>query len=207
MAAIQRAPGSFAAEGAYDCQRMHRLPKALLWLGGVVLALPFLAFAAYDVAVFQPRQPEVLSLLAGASPAEQSPPETLRRVLLVSYSDRLSVEVSKLLIRQLKVVPPRGGNIRWHATGAAWQALVALHLTEREQTTLFLTLSPMGDGIRGFSAASPAVVGVPLGEVSLEQGARLVEVSQAPARYLANPARLAQDARALAERASAASTR
>ena len=86
-------------------------------------------------------------------------------------------------------------------TGALWGGLVKLHLSESEQTTLFLALSPMGHNVQGFSKASTAVVGVPLSAVSLEQAARLVTVGKAPSIYLNNPERLARHSEALAQRA------
>ena len=60
--------------------------------------------------------------------------------------------------------------------GVLWWALVALHLSDQEQNTLFLSLAPMGVKERGFSAASRAMFGVPLSALSIEQAATLAAI-------------------------------
>ncbi len=180
---------------------MRRGPKVLLSLIVALVLAPFVAFAAYDVIAFQPRVPDIRRLLAAAAPEEKSPPDSIRRVLRVSYPDHFNSHVAKLLLQELNAAPTGGGMLRWHTTGALWAGLVKLHLSEPEQTTLFLVLSPMGNDVQGFSKASTAVVGVPLSAVSLEQAARLVTVGKAPSIYLNDPERLARQSQALAQRA------
>ena len=180
---------------------MQRALMIVLWLIFALLAAPFVAFAAYDLTTFQPRIPDIGRLLAEAAPEEKAPPDSIRRVLRASYPEHFSGLVAKLLLHELNAVPTDGNMLRWHLTGAAWWALVQLHLTEAEQMTLFLALSPMGNNTKGFAEVSTAVVGVPLNAVSLEQAARLVTIGKAPSLYLSNPERLARHSEALALRA------
>jgi hypothetical protein len=180
---------------------MRRTLKLLLWLILALLAAPFVAFAAYDLIAFQPRMPDIRRLLAQAAPEEKAPPDSIRKVLRVLYPEHFSSLVARLLLQELNAVPTGSGMLRWHLTGATWWALVELHLSEPEQTTLFLTLSPMGNDIKGFAKVSTAVVGVPLSAVSREQAARLVTVGKAPSIYLSDPERLTHHSNALAQRA------
>ena len=180
---------------------MRRGPKILLWVVVALVLAPFVAFAAYDVVVFQPRVSDIRGLLAAAATEEKSPPDSIRRVLRVSYSDHFSPHVARLLMQELHAEPAGGGMLWRHLSGALWAGLVKLHLSEPEQITLFLALSYMGNDVKGFSKASTAVVGVPLSAVSLEQAARLVTVGKAPAIYLKSPERLQRQSEALAQRA------
>ena len=180
---------------------MRRGANLLLWLILALVAAPVVWFAAYDVLVFQPRTAEIRRLVAAAAPEEKSPPTSIRRVLRVSYPNQLSAHVARLLLGELETEPTGSSMLWWQAKTAVWTGLVDLHLSESDQTTLFLTLSPMGNGVRGFSKASTVVVGVPLNTVTLEQAARLVTVGRAPSLYLNNSERLMQQSEALAQRA------
>ena len=73
---------------------MRRGLKVLLWLVPALVLAPFVAFAAYDVVVFQPRMSGIRSLVAAASPEEKSPPDSVRRVLRVSYSNDFTGHVA-----------------------------------------------------------------------------------------------------------------
>jgi hypothetical protein len=179
---------------------MRRGPKILLWLIPALIAAPIVWFGAYDVVAFQPRTAEIRRLVAAAAPEEKSPPASIRRVLRVSYPNQLSSHVARLLLEELDAEPIGRSMLWWHTRRAVWTGLVDLHLSMSDQTTLFLTLSPMGNNVRGFSKASTAVVGVPLSTVSVEQAARLVTVGKAPSMYLNNPERLTQQSEALAQR-------
>jgi membrane peptidoglycan carboxypeptidase len=53
---------------------------------------------------------------------------------------------------------------------------VWLHLSEREQITLIASRSYMGQGMRGYSAASQALFNRPLALLSLEEAATLVAI-------------------------------
>jgi hypothetical protein len=179
---------------------MRRGATLRVWLILALVAAPIVWFVAYDVIAFQPRTAEIRRLVAAAAPEEKSPPDSIRRVLRVSYPNQLSSHVARLLLEELDAEPMGSSMLWWHARRAAWTGLVDLHLSESDQTTLFLALSPMGNNVRGFSKASTAVVGAPLSTVSVEQAARLVTVGKAPSIYLNNPERLTQQSEALAQR-------
>lgn len=180
---------------------MTRLRQRILYALAALVGAPLLALASYDLFVFQPYRPDIDKLIARASSAERTPPEPLRRVLRVSYEDRLAGHVAKQLLVELGAASPSETKLGWHATNGLWWLLSKVHLSEAQRTTLFLSLSYMGNDQRGFERASPGIVGVPLAEVSVEQAARLVTVGKSPQIYLANRHRLAQSAGRLAERA------
>lgn len=181
---------------------MRRGAKVLARLILTLVLVSLVSFAAYDAIVFQPRVPDIRRLLAAAAADEQSPPDSILKVLRTSYPDHLSAHVARLLQRELAAERTERGMTRWHMEAILWAGLVNLHLIESEQVTLFLALSPMGDKVRGFSRASMGVVGVPLGAVSVDQAARLVTLCKAPSVYLKDPDRLARQAEALARRAN-----
>ena len=110
------------------------------------------------------------------------------------------MHVAKQLLLELNGESASGSQIRWHATNLLWWLLAEVHLSEAQRTTLFLSLSYMGNNQRGFERASPNIVGVPLAEVSVDQAATLVTVGKSPAIYLGDRERLAQSSRRLAER-------
>lgn len=181
--------------------RFHqRIFYALAALVGALL----LALASYDLLVFQPRRPDIDKFIARASSSEKVPPEPLRRVLRISYEDRLAWHVTRQLLLELDAASPGGSTIGWHATNVLWCLLSQIHLSEAQRTTLFLSLSYMGNDQRGFERASPNIVGVPLAEVSVDQAATLVTVGKSPEFFLANREKLAQISGRLAERAKSA---
>ncbi len=79
---------------------MRRTLKLLLWLIVALLAAPFVAFAAYDLIAFQPRMPDIRRLLAQAAPEEKAPPDSIRKVLRVSYPEHVSSFVARLLLQR-----------------------------------------------------------------------------------------------------------
>ncbi|MCZ8077361.1 MAG: transglycosylase domain-containing protein, partial [Paucibacter sp.] len=181
---------------------MTRLHQRILYALAAFVLVPLLALASYDLFVFQPYRPDIDKLIARASSSEKKPPEPLRRVLRISYEDRLAWHVAKQLLLELDAASASGSKIGWHATNVLWWLLSQVHLSEAQRTTLFLSLFYMGNDQRGFERASPGIVGVPLAEVSVDQAATLVTVGKSPAAYLANRERLAQSAGRLAERAN-----
>jgi hypothetical protein len=166
-----------------------------------LVLMPLLALASYDLFVFQPYRPDIDKLIARASNSEKTPPETLRRVLHVSYGDRLAWHVAKQVLLELDASNASGRKLGWHATNVMWWLLCRIHLSEAQRTTLFLSLSYMGNNQRGFERTSPSIVGAPLANVSIDQAATLVTVGKSPDFFLADRERLAQSAGRLAERA------
>lgn len=180
---------------------MTRLRQRVLFALAALVGAPLLALASYDLLVFQSYRPDIDKLIARAGSSEKTPPEPLRRVLRVSYQDRLAGQVARQLLAELDAALPSRGKLGWHATSGLWWLLCEVHLSEAQRTTLFLSLSYMGNDQRGFERASPSIVGVPLAEVSVDQAATLVTVGKSPTSYLSNRDRLAQSAGRLAERA------
>jgi hypothetical protein len=180
------------------------LLRLILLFPGALVVVATTAVLAYDLFAFQPHRPDIDKLLAQAGADERAPPESLTRVLQVAYAGNIDDHVARQLAQELLLEPARGNKLRWHGTNLLWSLLIKAHLSKRERDTLFLSLSYMGNGQRGFQQASTSIVGVPLAEVSLSQAATLVTVGKSPASYLANPQRLAQSAGHLAERAASA---
>jgi hypothetical protein len=173
--------------------RPHKVKRAIRWSVYLLLSVCgaiALAIAFYDLVAFQPYRSEINKLVACAEPAEKSPPELLKRVLRAAHGESLSPLVARQLLFELKPSRSIGGMLGWHGTNILWSGLVQIHLSNSEQTTLFMSLSYMGENPRGFALAAPRIVGVPLADVSLEQAAVLVTVAKAPQSYLSNPERL-----------------
>jgi hypothetical protein len=182
---------------------MTILRRILLFLSTLVV-VAMAAILCYDIFTFQPYRPDIDKMLARASADERAPPEPLTRVLKVAYAGSIDVHVARHLLQELLLEPTLGSKLGWHGTNLLWSLLIKAHLSKSERDALFLSLSHMGNGERGFQQGSSSIVGIPLAEVSLSQAATLVTVSKSPASYLANPQRLAQSAAHLAGRAASA---
>lgn len=180
---------------------MIQIRRRFLYVLVALAGVPLFALGLYDLFVFQPYRPDIDKFIARAGSSEKRPPESLRKVLYASYEDRLAGHVARQLLRELGATSANGSMIGWHATSALWWLLSEVHLSEAQRTTLFLSLSYMGDDQPGFEHASTSIVGVPLAEVSIDQAAMLVTFAKSPASYLANRERLAKGAERLAERA------
>lgn len=179
---------------------MHRIAKAFLYVLVLLIAVPIASFLAYDFLVFQPRSSDIQRLIQDAAPEERNPTPLVSRVIRPGITQHLSGQVSRLLLHELNVLPSPSSQSQWHLTGAIWWALVEIHLSDREQMTLFLSLSYMGNNIRGFAAASEAVFKTPLRSLSLEQAATLAAISKFSSSYPDNPGRLARVRDAVVER-------
>jgi hypothetical protein len=184
--------------------RAHaRIGSAIARVLATLIAVPVLAFASYDAAVFWPRMDEIQSIIDAAAPAERQPPLNLRRALAAAPRDYDS-EVARVLLVELKIPSALRSGIGWHATSALWLAGVKLHLSKDERMSLFLTLSYMGHRTFGFADASVRVAGTPLENVSLEQAARLVAYSHSPSASEASEEQLARHTQFLLSRMRAA---
>jgi len=179
---------------------MQRGARFFLWSLLGIAVLPVAAFVFYDLIAFQPRVSEIKRLLEQATPEERAPSATLSSVVQVIHTQRVGAQVARLLLRELDATPRSGGVAKWHLTHMAWWALVELHLSESEQTTLYLSHSIMGQGVRGFSAASHAHFNSPLHSLSLEQAATLAVISRGPSAYTGNPERLSRHRQSVLQR-------
>ena len=178
---------------------MRRIAIGLLAILGVLITVPVAYVVGYDLVVFQPRVPAIQRLIEMAAQDERSPSPLVARVIRAGGSQHLSAQVSRLLLMQFNL-PPSQSPLQWHFTSALWWALVALHFSDQEQSTLYLSLSYMGNGVNGFAAASQAQFGASLNSLSLEQVATLSVIARAPSAYLESPERLARVRTALIKR-------
>jgi hypothetical protein len=171
--------------------QVRRIAKLLAGLLATLIATPVIYVLAYDFTVFQPRLPEIRTIIEIAAPDERSSSPLVASVVRAGVAQHLSAQVSRLLLQRFEL-PASESQLKWHFTSALWWALVALHLTDQEQTTLFLSLSYMGNGVTGFASASQSMFDAPLNSLTLEQVATLSVIAKAPAAYGENPERLAR---------------
>ncbi len=180
-----------------------RVLRRFLLLVSALIAVAAAAFLSYDVFVFQTYHPDIDKLLSRAGAYEQRPAEPLVKVLQTAYAANLDAHVARHMVQELRR-PTGGSDLGWNVTTLIWSLLVKTHLSQGERTTLFLSLSYMGNGQRGFQQASTRIVGVPLAEVSLIQAATLVTVGKSPEIYSSQPERLTEAAKHLAEATASA---
>lgn len=165
------------------------------WIAGSLVALA-LALALYDLIVFQPRVSDIRALVSRASMDERSPPDTVRRVVRAAHPS-LAKPLSRLLVQELALGSE--STLQRQVQEGLWWALLALHVSDPDQLTLFLALAPMGGVERGFAQAAPDITGVPLSDVTLAQAARLVTIARSPAGFRDSPERLSRASKALLE--------
>lgn len=170
---------------------MRRLAKWLLGILGAIIAAPVIYVLAYDLAVFQPRVSEVRRLIEVAAQDERTPSSLVARVVRAGVSQHLSAQVSRMLLQRFNL-PSQRSQLQWQLTSSLWWALVATHFSDQEQTTLFLSLCYMGNGVTGFASASEAQFGASLNSLSIEQIATLSAIAKAPSVFPENPERLAR---------------
>ena len=147
---------------------MRRIARVLFAIVGALIAVPIAYVVGYDLVVFQPRVPEVQRLIEVAAQDERTPSPLVARVIRAGVSQHMSAQASRLLLQQFKL-PPSQSQLQWQFASTLWWELVALHFSDQEQSTLFLSLSYMGNGVTGFAAASQAHFGASLNSLSLEQ--------------------------------------
>lgn len=155
--------------------------NVLLGLLAVLVGLPLVAYAAYDLTQFQPRRSEIDAILQRAAPQDRSPPEQVVRMLKVSeqrYGP--SVYAARLLGQELNAVPPRGSMLGWHINSALWWSLVSLHLTEEEHIAAFLSLAPTGKDRKGFTTTALALYQRQPAELSLAEVATIMALIRQP---------------------------
>lgn len=171
---------------------MRQAAKIIAILAMVVLVVPVLLYATYDVIAFQSRRPEISNLLAGASQDERAPSPLLTRLVRTSVRGHVSSHVARMLIRDLSISQVCKGTLGWHLTTALWSALVAMHLAENEQIAIFVSRSAVGEGRRGMGTEALARFQRPLSALTLEELATVVAISQAPSVYASSPERLGE---------------
>ena len=160
---------------------------------GVCAALVILVvlFETYDWLVFRPRRPAISALLETISKEEMNASD-LRRLLLISLNGHEASSAARQVLIQLDVPPVTAGMLGWQATWTLWTALISLHMSKTDQLRIFVATANLGDGHRGFPAASKALYRRSLSELTQPQLATLVAMSYAPSLNSTNPGRLAQ---------------
>ena len=153
------------------------------WCVAVIVLVPLLCFAYYDLTEFQPRRDEIAKVIADAHPDERSPPAMLRRLQLTEYRGDLSWGAARLLLYTLDVPDKwlRGSN--WHMHGALWWVLVRVHLSEQEQMAIHCSRTFLGRRSYGFEAGARAYFERPLDQLTDAQLATLVVVARWPSRW------------------------
>ena len=166
---------------------MHRAVRIVVVTIVTLLALPLIAFGAYDLVAFQSRHKEIEQILTSATPDERNPTQTLKRLIRIAGHSRTSAISARMLVNYLQIPVIGHGNLGRHATNALWWGLASLHLSEDEQVTLITSRSYMGNNRYGFSAEAQARFGRQLTELNQEEVAILVAISSAPSLYLSSP--------------------
>ena len=169
-----------------------RSSRYLLILACTAFAISLILFEAYDAFAFQPRQAEIAALLGNTPREEMNAAPDLRRLLLVSLNGHTASVAARQLLTDLPVPRVTRGMLGWHVTWALWTVLVALHMSESDQLRIFISTANLGDGYRGFPAASEAIFQRRLSKLSLPELATLVAMSHAPSLYSTSPDRLAE---------------
>jgi len=160
-----------------------RTLKVLGWCVAVIVLVPLLCFAYYDLTEFQPRRDDIARLIAPAHPDERSPPAMLRKLLLTDQHGDPSWTVTRILLSDLEV--PRGmrGGLGWHGTGFLWWQLVRIHLSHEEQLVILCSRSFLGRRAYGYEAGARAYFGRPLDQLTDAELATLVVVARWPSRW------------------------
>jgi hypothetical protein len=154
--------------------------KALLGVAAVLVGLPLLFYAAYALMQFQPRRSEIIAIVERAAPQDRQPPQQVLRMLKASEQSGPSVYASRLLARELNAFSDRGSMLGWHIRSTLWWSLVKLHLTEGEQTAVFLALAPTGKDRRGFTSTALALYQRQPADLSLAEVATIMALIRAP---------------------------
>lgn len=157
--------------------------RRLLKITAISLLLSLAALASYlayyDLTLFQPTLASTQQHMQSA-PLPGMPP-LLEKHLQSAYGQSLQFHAGNILLRQSAF----GGGDGWR--GFLWGKLAELHLSTQEQIALVVSLSYMGSNRYGFPAASQAMYGKPIEQLSPTESAALVVLATAPAYYETHP--------------------
>ena len=147
---------------------------------GLLCGLPLIAFVVLDVAEFQSRRGEINAILQGEAGEDRHPPVQVVQMLKASERYGPSVYASRLLARELQVIPQRQTMLEWHVRSALWWSFVRLHLSEEEQVAVVLGLAPTGAKLKGFTAASVALYRRQPSQLSISEIATILALVRQP---------------------------
>jgi hypothetical protein len=158
----------------------------------VLILLPIasvtVAFAAYDLAVFQPHKSDIAALIQTASPEDRNVPVLIQDLICRDLGTKPHTQVARHLLMHLFTQSEhrKGGSLGWHARFGLWNLLVRLHLSEDELMALYASLAYNGVGT-GMNALARRMYGKNLSQLSSTEAAALVVYLRAPGRYARYP--------------------
>lgn len=153
-----------------------RLIKIILL---VIVLSPVVAIILYDLLVVRPYLHIAMEIVARSPDAQRHPPENIRRMVYIAFGQgwpRLRIDTINTMIRELNIAD--GGNLRRHTTGALWQVLFPLHMSDEDTLALWCSLRPSSDlGLSGLAAKK---YGKDLGALNEEETAAVVAMAMVP---------------------------
>ncbi len=165
----------------------------LQWMGrGVAGLLLCMAAAvlAFDIFIVRPHVVHIEQVIAAATPQERRPPAAVRDVLHRAHGDRLAEWATRDAFLHSMRDGERMSHLRRVLLEGGVALMLPLHLSGADLETAFLASAYMGNGVRGFTAASDRYLGIPLERVDTRQTAMLIAIANAPSFYLGHPERL-----------------
>lgn len=155
----------------------------LAWGSAFIVTVPLLAFLYYDVTEFQTRRDDIGQLIAAAQPAQRTPPEMLRKLLLTEHHGDLSLEAARLLLFKLDVPNAWLHGMSWQLNSSLWWLLVRMHLSADEQLTIICSSTFMGRRAYGFEAGAQTYFERQLTRLTDKELATLVIYPRSPGRW------------------------
>jgi hypothetical protein len=157
-------------------RRLFKVTAISLSLSLSVLA-SYLTY--YDLTAFQPAWARTRLHMQSAPSLVVSP--LLEKHLQSAYGQSLEFLAGNILLRQSAF----GGDDGWRSF--LWGKLADFHLSAQEQVTVVVSLAHMGSNRYGFPAASMAMYGKPIEQLSPAESATLVALASAPSYYESHP--------------------
>lgn len=161
--------------------------KISSWAAAIVVMLPLISFAIYDLFYFQHHRVEITRLIQVATPEESEPPPLIVQLVRISTGENVDWLVTRLIIDNLNICNKPKSMIGRHIESFLWLQLVRIHLTKHEQLTLYLAQVHTGKDSKGFSYASHALFNKPLSGLNVEEAATIADLPNAPSTFAKRP--------------------
>jgi hypothetical protein len=178
---------------------VNRLARRTTSAFVVLVGIPAVALLSYDLIAIRPHLAEIEQMLRQAPTQDADPPLLIRR-LIDANSGSPTPYATRLALSR---VPKGTSSTHWHMRYALWQLLLPLHLGKSQMYGLYATLAPNGTDV-GLSALAQREFGQSLDTLSPAQAAAVVATTHGPGFYGRYPARRAERAKVLLERAGIA---
>lgn len=169
---------------------MRQSLKISSWVIVIIVVLPLISFAIYDLFYFQPHRVEITRLIQVATPEESEPPAMIVQLARISTDENLDWLATRLIMDNLNIRHKTESMTYWHIKSFLWLQLVRIHLTEQEQLTLYLAQAHTGKDSKGFSYASYALFNKPLSGLNVEEAATIAALPYAPSIFAKHPDQL-----------------